>query len=87
MTSNFAPEQHEGTVADGSKFYFRYRAGYASLGIGDTDDDAVKDPFTVGMSVGAPLQGSFASQSQRDTVFQVLMNKYLGDSGERGDAG
>lgn len=77
MTTPMIPEQHEGTLATGEKFYFRYRGGRAALGIGVDMDDAIASSNNVSMNVGAPLQGCFYSQSQRDTVFTVLMNKYL----------
>lgn len=37
--------QYEGTLKDGRRFYFRYRFAKASLGFGETDDEAVHDSF------------------------------------------
>lgn len=40
------PTQYEGTLKDGQVFYFRYRHGRASLGLGADEEAAVCDPST-----------------------------------------
>lgn len=47
------PEQWEGTLPDGRRFYFRYRDGWASLGVGHTRDQAVDDSDNTGTGYGA----------------------------------
>lgn len=77
QTTLAMPEQHEGVLHDGRQFYFRYRQGWATLGLGDTIDDAVGDPVEVGIGVGHRYQGSFRTDSQRQTVFALLLERRL----------
>lgn len=51
VTCEAAPLQIEGTLASGEFFYFRSRHRGLSLGIGDTLDAAVEDPYAVAMTV------------------------------------
>jgi hypothetical protein len=75
QTCGACPEQYEGTLNDGSTFYFRYRHGWASLGIGADLDAAVCDPREVGESVGDHYQGMFDTEDQRDAVFARLLDQ------------
>jgi hypothetical protein len=66
------PEQYEGQLVDGRRFYFRYRNGWASLAVGGDDVSGRQD---VGMAVGDGLQGIFDSPEQRDQVFAELLER------------
>lgn len=69
----YCPVQYVGQLINGQEFYFRYRSGWASLGIGHTEDDAICDPLTVGIKHGDGLQGSFDDDAERDAVFGELI--------------
>lgn len=43
VTCSAVPFQVEGTLLDGRSFYFRDRHGYASLGIGNTLQEAIRN--------------------------------------------
>jgi hypothetical protein len=66
------PEQYQGSLIDGHTFYFRYRHGFASLGVGADLDSAVKDPEQAGRRFGDDLEGGFESTQVRDEVFTQL---------------
>lgn len=70
------PTQWEGELRDGRMFYFRYRHGYASLGVGGTVDQAVDDPETVGMGLGQSLDG-FLDDVEYRRVRDQLLSAYL----------
>jgi hypothetical protein len=72
------PEQYQGTLVDGRTFYFRYRHGWATLGLGHDLDSAVLDPEGVGREVGDDLDGQFASPEIRDSVFAILLAERFG---------
>jgi hypothetical protein len=67
------PEQYEGQLIDGQFFYFRYRFGCATLGVGRTLDEASEDPCEVHLRVGDNLRGTFGSTEERDIVFARLL--------------
>jgi hypothetical protein len=72
------PEQYEGQLIDGQFFYFRYRFGCATLGVGPTLDEAVEDPREARLRVGDNLRGTFDSTEERDLVFaQLLLDREL----------
>lgn len=71
------PEQVDGRLSDGRTFYFRYRFGRATLGLGDDRHGAVRDPERALVHHGDPLQGAFDSEAERDTVFAELVEKRL----------
>lgn len=78
QTSIACPEQYEGQLQDGRRFYFRLRHGKASLGLSAVSvTGAADDPHTVRKSVGDPLQGIFQTSHQRDTVFAELLGERL----------
>lgn len=66
------PMQAEGTLTDGRWFYFRYRWGRATFGIGDLIDAAIGDPKTVGLDYGDELQGVLGA-SESEELLQRLM--------------
>jgi hypothetical protein len=41
MTTGACPTQWEGMTTDGEFIYIRYRHGYFTCGIGETEDDAI----------------------------------------------
>jgi hypothetical protein len=69
------PDQWEGTLIDGQRFYFRYRGGIASLGVTGDGTDPAEDPGEVCMEHGEPLQGSFDSDDERSQVFAELLRR------------
>lgn len=74
MTCSACPEQYQGTLVDGRVFYYRYRCGIASLGIGADLDAAVRDGWAPGhqIRVGDHLDGAFATTSERDGTLDTL---------------
>lgn len=74
QTSGGCPEQYEGTLIDGREFYFRYRHGWASLGLGE-DRYSSKD---AGMAVGDGWAGVFESEVERDRTFRQLLDEATG---------
>ncbi len=77
-TCGGCPVQIEGTLVDGHHFYFRYRHGYASLGVGPTEDAAIRDPDAAGMEYGDGWVGVFESAAERNSVFSQLAWHRLG---------
>lgn len=77
LTCGACPVQYEGQLLDGRHFYFRYRWGRATLGIGATPDAAAEDPDEVGLTVGDNLRGVFDSDEERDAVFARLLATHL----------
>lgn len=79
MTLPRAPEEYEGQLTDGRWFYFRYRWGHASLGIGRDVDEAVdrSDDFTV--CEGGENAGQWPDEATRDAVFTRLLDAALAD--------
>lgn len=75
-TCGACPEQYEGTLTDGRPFYFRYRHGWAGLGIGHGDERFRAND--AGMAVGDGLAGSFESEEERDGVFWRLLDEATG---------
>jgi hypothetical protein len=75
-TCEACPEQYEGTLTDGTVFYFRARFGQAQLGLGATVDQAVIDTLGEGsarMRFGDNLQGMFDDDEHRNQVFATLL--------------
>jgi hypothetical protein len=70
-TCGTCPTQYDGTLRDGRTFYFRYRGGYASLGIGATLTDAVIDRYEVEIRHGDDLDG-FMDQDEFKSMFVRL---------------
>ncbi|MFI2663325.1 hypothetical protein [Micromonospora carbonacea] len=71
------PDQWEGTLTNGSLFYYRYRSGWASLGIAAPGGEPAADPGEVGVAWGDPLQGAFDSDNDRTRVFTLLLRRRL----------
>jgi hypothetical protein len=71
------PEQYEGLLRDGQSFYFRYRYGSASLGVGDTRDYAISDPKHVQINHGDNMQGIFGDFRTRNQVFAELLRQLV----------
>jgi len=70
-----APEQYEGKLIDGSVFYFRYRWGLASVGIGPDIAAAVDDSSNHEYPIGAMFDGCWRDEQQRDSVFCFLLRQ------------
>lgn len=68
------PAQAEGTLNDGLRFYFRYRYGVASLGVGATAAEAIRDVATVSVNWGEALDGVL-SQEEFEALFMFLLPK------------
>lgn len=80
LTSWACPEQYEGTLTTGETFYFRYRCGVASVGVGPDLNSAVHDSFHHELTVSEdPLEGNFSSISIRDETFATLLADALRD--------
>jgi hypothetical protein len=62
----------EGQLLDGRVFYFRYRWGFASLGVGSTLDDAVSDN-RVGRQFGDRLDG-WLDEDEFEVIFKELLD-------------
>ena len=75
-TCSACPVQYEGQLVDGRYFYFRYRFGRATLGLGETPDDAVDDPNETSLAVGDSLRGVYAGDEERDEVFARLLMEH-----------
>ncbi len=71
------PDQWEGTLTSGEHFYFRYRWGWASLGLGDNPQAASHDPAEAAAQHGDSLQGVFDSDAERLAVFTTLLKDRL----------
>jgi hypothetical protein len=67
------PEQYEGQLVDGRFFYFRFRWGVATLGLGITPDAAVEDDREARFAVGDNLRGVFDDDLERDLIFARLL--------------
>jgi hypothetical protein len=77
QTCGACPDQWEGTLIDGRHFYFRYRSGRASLGIGADPDAAAEDPETARLGHGDAAQGYFDSDEERNGVFERLYQQRI----------
>jgi hypothetical protein len=75
------PEQYEGQLRDGRYFYYRFRWGTATLGLGATIDEAVADPFEAGAYLGDDLRGFFNDDWERDNTFGDLLEDRIGARG------
>lgn len=71
QTCTACPEQYEGTLTNGRDFYFRYRAGVASLAVGNDPRGRVD----VSTEHGDGMQGIFASNDDRNHVFTELLDQ------------
>jgi hypothetical protein len=71
QTCSACPTQYEGTVEDGRIFYFRYRGGWASLGLGSTIDEAVTDRREVGVQHGDGLDGCLDEDEFRELFCEL----------------
>lgn len=83
-TATACPTQYEGTLPDGRIYYFRYRSGKATLGLGETIEDAVADALHVldrsaHLTLGDHLDGSLSEDEFERAAAQLLR--------EREDAG
>lgn len=74
QTCYACPAQWEGTLKDGRAFYFRYRSGEASLGIGKTRDQAITDPGAW-RTHGDGLDG-FMEEDEFHDVFGLLYHQH-----------
>jgi hypothetical protein len=69
------PLEWEGQLADGRHFYFRYRYGCATLGVGDTPAAAITDPDEVGVQAGGPYDGDL-DDHRYQTLFVQLYARH-----------
>jgi hypothetical protein len=83
-TSGACPEQYEGQLTDGRWFYFRYRFGWATLGLGPNIDTAVDNAHrSEGVGWGDKLQGEFDSTEDCTNVFSQLLVRRLNEEATR----
>ncbi len=75
QTCGACPEQYEGTLVDGREFYFRYRYGMATLGVGE---NRFTDKLRY-VEHGDDLQGAFEDDAAREAVLARLLD----EGGER----
>lgn len=77
VTGLGCPEVHEGTLLGGQSFFFRYRHGTASLGVGWNPEAAMMASSLNGdaayLEVGDPIQGVFFDDRDRDDTFATLL--------------
>lgn len=73
-TCGACPTQYEGTLDDGNAFYFRYRWGFAEVGIAPTHDQAVEATFGGGphFSRGRQIGGEYAGWMEPEDVHKLL---------------
>lgn len=79
-TTFACPVQIEGRLHSGEWFYFRYRFGCASVGIGGSPEQANYDALTVGRDQATvrhvdDIDGAFAGTDERDAVFAAAYAK------------
>ena len=80
MTCSAVPVQIEGTLVDGSDFYFRYRWGHAGVGIGETLHAAVADQIYHRIEYGDEHQG-FLDDDELAEVFVAAWAARVGSDG------
>lgn len=78
MTCAACPLQYEGELWDGRRLYFRYRFGWARLGVGPDDEAARRDEDAAGVQVGDELDGSMSPELFGAVFFRLLLVR-LGD--------
>lgn len=71
------PSQVQGVLKDGRCFYFRYRWGTGSLGIGDTVDAAISDPDTVEDDYSDDPMDGVLDQQEFEAMFLRLLPRRL----------
>lgn len=77
------PTQYEGTLRDGRYFYFRYRYGWANLGVASESVDAAVEAafrgsngWSAGKGIGDTLDGVLGWEEYRK-VFVELFDELL----------
>jgi hypothetical protein len=80
LTSIAAPMQYEGQLRDGRRYYFRYRWGIASLGIGASRAEAIADPNTVSVQIGDELDGYLNADQFEEVASRLLAQRADRDS-------
>jgi hypothetical protein len=75
QTGYGCPTQWEGKLKDGRSFYFRYRGGTATLGIGANIDEAIGDAKESWLAYGDALDGILEESAFKD-VFGLLYLKH-----------
>lgn len=81
LTSIAAPMQYEGQLRDGRRYYFRYRWGIASLGIGASTVEAIADPDTVSVKIGDELDGYLDADQFEEVAAHLLAHRTGHDPG------
>lgn len=82
-TCRSVPEQHEGTLHGGRRFYFRYRSGWARLGLGTDLDAAVYNAMSApdaddrAWEYETATGGAFDSDAEASKVFDALLDRHL----------
>ena len=78
-TTLACPVQIEGQLLNGDWFYFRYRSGRATIGLGGSPEQASYDEYVVGRYVavrhGDRLDGCFESNAERNAVFAAALTE------------
>ncbi len=83
LTCMAVPEQYEGRLTDGRVFYFRYRSGWARLGLGTDLDAAVFDAMEGPTAEDRAWEyetataGAFDSDAEASKVFDALLDRHL----------
>src|SRR5262245_52072110 len=78
-TSETVVEVWQGTLHDGRHFYLRFYKGYAELGVGHTQAQALRESYNTGIVVDPDdRRGLFANEAERDWVFARLFFLFTG---------
>ena len=83
LTCRSVPEQWEGILHDGRVFYFRYRSGWARLGLGTGLDAAVFDAMEGpgaedrAWEYETATGGAFDTDAEASKVFDALLDRHL----------
>lgn len=72
------PMQAEGQLDDGRWFYFRYRWGHATFGVGADLVEAIRDENTAGMSYGDSYQGVLSSEEADELLRRTMLLRLTG---------
>lgn len=80
------PAQYEGRLIDGRWFYFRYRWGWAYVGVGATLDEAI-DCDSHERTYGLAYDGEWPDEATRNAAFTELLSATLSAQTGAGDTG
>lgn len=72
LTCPAAPTQYEGQLEDGRYYFFHYRYGRASLGLGTSVQEAIHDPHKVRRTYGDSLDGHMTEARFEEIAAELL---------------